>query len=124
MPLPAGIKNFPILFALTLLTAIAPCPADAEEFAAGRRYVVETDDGAAFTSEIAESDGDSLYFVDGTAMARSEVAVVRRPGEWAQQGTLHPGPETQPAGSTLEAGNSAFATVIEAFVSLLIAVLE
>lgn len=122
MPSPARLKG---AFILLALSAAAPaCLAEDEEFAPGRVYVVETGEGGVFTSEISDSDEDSLYFVDGSAISRGEVATVRRPGAWAEERSIHPGPETEPKGSTVKAGSSVFVALVESLVSLLIAILQ
>lgn len=125
MPAQSGprlLPAFPLpatLFALTLLSVAPACPADEEDYRSGKTYVVETEDGGAFTSEIADADEDSLYFLDGSAMARTEVRTVRRPGEWSEARTLHPGPETADPASARYTGRASW---WELFAQLLLGV--
>lgn len=51
------------------------------EFSPEFVYVVETKEGEIFSSRIDDFDTDSLYFRDGTAMARAEVGVIRQQGK-------------------------------------------
>lgn len=51
------------------------------EFSPEFVYVVETKGGDVFSSRIDDFDSDSLYFRDGTSLARAEVGTIRQQGK-------------------------------------------
>lgn len=51
------------------------------EFSPEYVYVVETKGGEVFSSRIDDFDSDSLYFRDGTSLARGEVGTIRQQGK-------------------------------------------
>lgn len=57
-------------------------------FSPERVYVVETRDGDVFSTRIADFDSDSLYFQDGTTLARIQVGSVREKGKTAEGETI------------------------------------
>lgn len=106
---------------LILLAPLGPAAADSEAYDPDDPYVVETSEGGIFSSRITGSDEDSLYFQDGSALARSEVESIRKKGAWSVEQTVHPGPETGTReGSTLVIER----TPLVNFATLVVEVLE
>lgn len=70
--------------------------AAAGEFSPEFVYVVETKGGEIFSSRIDDFDSDSLYFRDGTSMARAEVGTIRQLGKTADGRDMPGAVQTRP----------------------------
>lgn len=69
------------------------------EFSPETVYIVETKGGEIFSTRIDDFDRDSLYFRDGTALARAEVGTIRQQGRTADGREIPDAVQTRPATS-------------------------